>query len=179
MGTFTGPAYKGCYALNHQYFSHSTSLNSRKESIFAIIIWQMKHIHHQIGIMKQFYTKFVSLVFESREHGANDLFTCICKLITIHQYISKCPNYAAVNKRDLAFSFVNVDFILTSFAISNIPFIRHSLRKTNMTDRQDAEYVNKTHFGEDCGALDVAPDVFALGSHILSIRSWKLLDQSS
>lgn len=144
------------------YFSHSTSLNSRKESIFAIIIWQIKHIHHQIGIMKQFYTKFVSLVFESREHGANDLFTCICKLITIHQYISKCPNYAAVNKRDLAFSFVNVDFILTSFAISNIPFIRHSLRETKLTDRQDAEYVNKTHFGEDCGALDVAPDVMSV-----------------
>lgn len=90
------------------------------------------------------------------------MFTCICKLITIHQCISKCPNYAAVNKRDLAFSFVNVDFILTSFAISNIPFIRHSLRKTNMTDRQDAEYVNKTHFGEDCGALDVAPDVMSV-----------------
>lgn len=112
--------------------------------------------------MKQFYTKFVSLVFESREHGANDLFTCICKLITIHQYISKCPNYAAVNKRDLAFSFVNVDFILTSFAISKIPFIRHSLRETKLTDRQDAEYVNKTHFGEDCGALDVAPDVMSV-----------------
>lgn len=63
---------------------------------------------------------------------------------------------------DLAFSFVNVDFILTSFAISNIPFIRHSLRETKLTDRQDAEYVNKTHFGEDCGALDVAPDVMSV-----------------
>lgn len=134
--------------------------------------------------MKQFYTKFLSFVFESREHWANDLFTCICKLITIHQYISKCPNYAAVNKRDLPISFVNVDFILTSFAISNIPFIRHSLRETKLTDWQDAEYVNKTHFGEDCGALDKAPDVMSVNvctrkSYTFYILYSKLLDQSS
>lgn len=123
------------------------------------------------------------MVFKSRGHWANDLFTCIYRLITIHQYIIKCPNYATVNKIELAFSCEHSEIILTSFAIFNIPFIRQSLRETNLAKWYDEEYVNKAHFGEDSAPWTwlpiLCPSMFALGSHILSIRSWKLLNQSS